>query len=263
VGDRREAEPTPEEIAWFADHFDSAPGQIVDFLASDGISLEGARVADVGSGDGIVDLGLCLRARPEQLVGFDIVPTDRPALLERAREAGAVQELPVHLEFLACAERHLPADDASFDYVVSWSTFEHVVDAAATAAEIARILKTHGVLFLQLYPFFHSGPGSHLWTWFPDGYAQLLLDPDEVERRVEAEAWRASNEWRRDRLADFRSLNRLTVDSLQGSLTDAGLVISKVELITQPFHVPAGLQAYRITDLGITGIKLLAYKPPA
>jgi SAM-dependent methyltransferase len=263
VGDRREAAPTPEEIAWFADHFESAPAQIVDFLASDGISLEGAHVADVGSGDGIVDLGLALRARPERLVGFDIVPTDRAALLTTAREAGAVEALPEHLEFAACEERHLPADDASFDFVVSWSTFEHVVDAGATAAEIARVLKNYGVLFLQLYPFFHSGPGSHLWTWFPDGYAQLLLDPDEIERQVEAEAGRASDEWRRDRLADFRSLNRLTVDGLQGALNDAGLVISKVELITQPFHVPEGLQSYRVTDLGITGIKLLAYKPPA
>lgn len=260
MGDRRGVEPTPEEIAWFADHFESAPAQIVDFLASDGITLEGARVADVGSGDGLVDLGLWFRARPEQLVGFDIAPTNRAALLARARDAGAMQELPEGLEFRACEDRYLPADDASFDYVVSWSTFEHVVDAAATAAEIARILKTHGVLFLQLYPFFHSGPGSHLWTWFPDGYAQLLLDPDVVEQRVEDEAWRTSDEWRRDRLADFRSLNRLTVDSLQDALTDAGLVISKVELITQPFHIPAGLDSYRITDLGITGIKLLAYR---
>ena len=70
---------------WFADHHDAAPRAIIDFLGGDGISLEGLRVADVGSGDGVIDLGLVQRAAPAELVGFDIVPTNAETLLERAR----------------------------------------------------------------------------------------------------------------------------------------------------------------------------------
>jgi SAM-dependent methyltransferase len=249
-------------LTWFEDHFAGVPAQIVDFLAADGISLTGACVADVGSGDGVVDLGLCRLALPERLVGFDITRTDPDALLTRARGAGVTDSLPDNLEFLECGERSLPADDASFDFVVTWSTFEHVVDPAATAHEIARVLRPHGGLFLQLYPFYRSGPGSHLWTWFPAGFAQLQLDPAAIEERVESERARSTDEWRRARLADFRSLNGLTVDGLQEAICSAGLVIAKVDFITGAFHVPRDLSDQRLTDLGITGIKLIAYKPP-
>jgi SAM-dependent methyltransferase len=253
----------PEEQTWFVDHFEGAVAQILEFLGSDGISLEGAHVADVGSGDGIIDLGLCLGARPARLVGFDIARTDRDALLAQARAEGIADELPAALEFVECRDRSLPADDASFDFVVSWSAFEHVVDPHATASEIARVLRPYGVFFLQLLPFYRSIHGSHLWTWFPEGFAQLRLDAAAIEDRVESEPWRSSSAWRRDRLTDFRSLNGVTVDQLQDAIVDAGLVISKVELMTQAFHVPPELGRHRITDLGITGIKLLAHKPPA
>jgi len=53
------------ELGWFEDHFSSAASQILDFLGADGISLQGKRVADVGCGDGIIDLGLVELAAPE------------------------------------------------------------------------------------------------------------------------------------------------------------------------------------------------------
>jgi len=260
-GDHDAGGTSPAEQAWFAEHFENVPAQIVDFLGGDGISLEGLHVADIGSGDGIIDLGLMLRARPASLTGFDVQPTNPDALLETARGGGAVSDLPPGLEFLACEQDRVPAPDASFDYVVTWSTFEHVGDPVQSAAEIHRILRPGGGLFLQLYPFYRSGPGSHLWTWFPEGFAQLLMEQDEVEARVAAEPERSTDEWREDRLADFRSLNGVTVDGLQDAIVASGLVIAKVELLTGAFHVPRELTHHRLTDLGITGIKLLAYKP--
>lgn len=252
------------EREWFQEHFRDVPGQIIGFFAGDGIALEGRRVADLGSGDGIIDLGLTVQAKPASLTGFDVQPTDADALLARARRLGALDAaatLPTGLEFRPCDQAHVPAPDGSFDVVVSWSTFEHVGDPKTSAAEIARILVPGGFLFLQLYPFYQSRHGSHLWTWFPEGFAQLLLTPEEIEARVAAEPERSTEEWREARLADFRTLNRVTVDELQDALLAAGLVIAKVELMTGAFHVPRELLGHRLTDLGITGIKLLAYKP--
>ena len=255
-----EASASPER-EWFKEHFVEGPTQIVDFLDGDGISIEGLRVADFGSGDGIIDLGLMLRARPGSLTGFDVQQTDPAALLARARAEGVAEELPPGLEFLPCEQDRVPAPDASFDYVVSWSTFEHVVDPKQSASEIHRILRPGGGLFLQLYPFYRSAPGSHLWTWFPEGFVQLTMEPDEIEALVAADPGRSDDEWREDRLADFRSLNGVTVDGLQDAILAAGLVIAKVEFVTSAFHVPRELLHHRLTDLGITGIKLLAYRP--
>lgn len=71
--------------AWFVEHYEEAADQVIEFLAEDGLSLTGLRVADVGCGDGIIDLGVVHKAQPDQLVGFDVVPTDRDHLREFAR----------------------------------------------------------------------------------------------------------------------------------------------------------------------------------
>jgi len=243
---------------WFREHFHEVPNQIAEFFGSVGLTLEGHRVADVGSGDGIVDLGLVHRARPAQLVGFDIRPTDPASLSERARAAGVPDQLPAELSFQQCSDLALPCDDASFEYVVSWSTFEHVSDPAATAAEIGRILRPDGTLFLQLYPFFHSAHGSHLWTWFPNGFEQLSHAPDDIEAAIRAAPEVSTAEWLEDRLADFHSLNRLTVDELEDALERGGLRIRLVELMTHRFHVPDDIGRHRLLDLAVDGIKLLA-----
>jgi ubiquinone/menaquinone biosynthesis C-methylase UbiE len=257
--ERLSTEQLTDDAEWFRVHYVDGAGQILDFMGGDGLGIEGKRVADIGSGDGIIDIGLVHQGKPAALTGFDIVATDPQALLAAARAAGVADELPPELEFRKCEPTSIPADDDSFDVVTTWSTFEHVSDPEAVAFEIRRILRYEGVLFLQLWPFFRSEHGSHLWTWFPEGYAQLRLTPEEIEARIAAEPERASQKWARDRLVDFRSLNRLTVDGLEDALDKAGLTITKIELLTAPVHMPLDvLHDYRIVDLAISGIKLLA-----
>jgi len=110
-------------LPWFREHFDEAADAILEFLGGDHIELSGKRVADVGAGDGIIDLALALKGRPEQLVGFDIVDTDVGALRKLAKRAGVSGPLPDNLEFCRSDPRRIPAGDGSFDIVVSWSTF--------------------------------------------------------------------------------------------------------------------------------------------
>jgi len=57
----------------------------------------------------------------------------------------------------------LPFADASFDTVLLLEVLEHVADARAVLAEIARVLKTGGVLLLSvpfLYPL-HDAPHDY------------------------------------------------------------------------------------------------------
>ncbi len=243
---------------WFREHYEDAPRQIVNFFDDEALSFTGARVADIGSGDGIMDLGLMHQAAPDYLAGFDIHRTDETALLEVARAAGVADKLPDGLEFFECEDRHIPAEDHSFDRVISWSTFEHVKDPTAVVREIRRILRPTGILFLQLYPFFRSAHGSHLWTWFPEGFAQLRMTREEIEARVRQEPDRSSAAWAHGRVEDLRSLNEITLDGLQDALYQGGLTVTKVELLTSPLHLPLDLQQYRIADFVISGIKLVA-----
>ena len=84
--------PLAERDKWFWDHYTWAVAQMTEFLAAGGISLAEQRVADVGCGDGIIDLGLAHRERPARLVCFDIVPTDTGKLLARAASQGVPAE---------------------------------------------------------------------------------------------------------------------------------------------------------------------------
>ena len=169
---------------WFWDHYDWAVGELIAFLAEDGFDLTGCDVADVGCGDGIIDLGLVHRVQPRRLVGFDVNPVREDLLLERAAAARVADELPPSLEFTVCEAEKLPAADDAFDAVVTWSAFEHIDDPSVVLTEIRRVLRPDGVLFLQLWPFYGSQHGAHLDDWYPDGFVQYQRDADAIERDV-------------------------------------------------------------------------------
>jgi SAM-dependent methyltransferase len=243
---------------WFEEHYREAPQQIVDFLAGDGLSLTDLTIGDIGCGDGIIDLGLFTLARPLRLIGFDIQPTDTAALLADARRAGHdFAALPEGLEFRTNAGTSLPADDATFDVLVSWSTFEHVADPVALLREMRRVLKPGGVLFLQIWPLYWSEHGSHLWPWYPEGYAQLDHDDDEIQRRLrDAEPGREADV--AFVLDEFHHLNQITADGLQRALLAADLFVMKFELLTGATRITRYHARRPLSELGITGIKLIA-----
>lgn len=254
------AAPTDVEPAtapWPEESYTTAVDHVLRFLGDEGIDLRGAVLADIGCGDGVMDLGLAHKAAPELLVGFDIAPVDTAGLLARARERGLTDRLPANLRFETCGADRLPAGDASFDCLFSWSAFEHVVRPVAVLAEMRRVLRPDGVLFVQVWPFFHSKHGSHLWDWFPEGFAQLLHEPAEVEREVRAFPEKGPA-WVDNLLSAFRELNRVTVDDLQRALLLAGFRVTKLELETETVHIPPELAHLPLSSLAVSGVKLLA-----
>ena len=56
----------------------------------------------------------------------------------------------------------------------------------------------------------------------------------------------------------YESCNRSPSTSSATSLVDAGFFISKVELMTNVFHVPAELQRTPLSLLSTAGVQLLA-----
>lgn len=251
---------------WWRAHYVEAAGTVIDFFGGDGISLTGKRIADIGCGDGIIDLGVTMAAKPDRLVGFDIQTTDVAELGRRAADQIGLAELPDNLFFATSDEVGLPAEDASFDFVISWSAFEHIADPVAVLREVRRILVDDGVLFIQLWPFYNSAHGTHLVDWYPDGFAQFKHSNADILRTVRQAGPPAMAT---EMLEVYRTLNGITADDLQLALWRAGFRIVKVALDSESVHIPDEAAHLPLSTVAISGIKLLAVKavptdgPPA
>ncbi len=258
---RQRRQPKTPESQWFWDHYEWAANEIADFCEQGGVNLTDAGIADIGCGDGIMALGLSERVRPRSLVGFDIVPTNAEQLLTRARAEGAVDTLPDGLEFRTSTPQATPAADEEFDFVYSWSAFEHITEPVSVLREIRRILRPTGHFFLQLWPFYHSPRGSHLWDWFDDEFHHLKTSaPDAVATMSASD--RHSPEWTQYMSREFEHLNRITLDELQRCVIAAGFDVHRLELLAAPVHLTPELARYSWADLGIGGVKLIALPRP-
>jgi SAM-dependent methyltransferase len=240
---------------WFSEHFEEAAGEVLSFLGGSEISIEGKRVADVGCGDGIIDLGLVLKGRPAELIGFDLMPVDREALVRAARAAGVAEELPAELGFMLSGATEIPAPSDDFDVIVSWSTFEHVDDPVGLLREVRRVLRPEGCFFLQLWPFYDSEHGGHLWPHYEGAFPHLLEKYERILERVQGR--RATNP-RIGAEEEYHSLNRITLDDLQRALMVSGLAVAKLKLLTEAVHIPPELSHRSLSELGIGGVELLA-----
>lgn len=102
--------------------------------------LSGLTAADVGCSAGFIADELA-GAGAARTYGVDI---DVPGLRAARTRFGD------HVQFVCSAGQALPFPDASLDVVVFNHIYEHVVDPDAVIADIKRVLKPDGVLYLGL-----------------------------------------------------------------------------------------------------------------
>jgi SAM-dependent methyltransferase len=107
------------------------------FLGRD--SLAGLRLLDIGCSGGIVASELYKRGAT--VIGADI---DVPGLAKAQARYGD------SISFLCSDAEQLPIGTGTVDVVVLNHIYEHVVDPAALAAEVARVLAPSGVAYLGL-----------------------------------------------------------------------------------------------------------------
>jgi SAM-dependent methyltransferase len=240
---------------WFKEHYDDAADEILDFLGGDGLTLEDRRVADIGCGDGIIDLGLAIKGNAGELVGYDLMDVDTGALLRAAQGAGVADALPPQLRFERSEPTSLPAPDDYYDLVVTWSVFEHVDDPVGLLREVRRVMAPHGTLFLQVWPLYDSEHGGHLWPHYDEAFPHLLRSDEQILREVEG---RQGTDPRRSADDEYRSLNKITLDELHRALLVNRFAVSKLKLLTQAVHIPRPLWNRSLADVGIGGVELLA-----
>jgi ubiquinone/menaquinone biosynthesis C-methylase UbiE len=117
--------------------------QIADEVA--GLALEVAphprRVLDVGCGTGYLLRKLAAMLPSAQILrGVDAAP--------RMIETAQATTIDERLTFVVGIAENLPYDDASFDLVVSTTSFDHWHDQRRGLAECARVLEPEGHLVL-------------------------------------------------------------------------------------------------------------------
>jgi SAM-dependent methyltransferase len=122
------------------------------WLRQEGAGAGGARVLDVGSGDGSYAAYFPAAA---EYVGFDI--PDNP----RADVHGYAESLP------------LP--DESFDVVLCIQVLEHVDDPAAVVRELRRVVRPGGRVLASTHgtQVYHPSPADH-WRWTATGLERLF-----------------------------------------------------------------------------------------
>lgn len=247
--------PDDRAAQWFREHYFEAADKVLQFLGEDGITLTGLKVADIGCGDGIIDLGVASRGGPAVLVGYDLNLTDLAHLQEQAHRSGVSDKMPSGLSFEGSETRAIPAPDDEYDVVFSWSAFEHIEDPVAISREIRRILRPDGVLMLQLHPFYLSEHGPHLWRWFPKGFQHLLRSLEEL--RAETSSRAGENDPEASATLNAY-LSGTSLDDLQRALLAGGLRTTKIQLMGGSIQVPPPLAHYSLMDLVVSGVNLLA-----
>ncbi len=136
------------------------------FLGRD--DLKGMTVADIGCSAGFIADELA-KAGAETTYGFDI---DAPGL-EKAKERFGEQ-----VKFVNAPGEKMPLPDESLDLVVFNHIYEHVVDPDAVIAEVHRVLKPEGVVYLGLANKFQPIEPHYnlpLLSWLPQGLADRYI----------------------------------------------------------------------------------------
>ncbi|MSU55781.1 MAG: class I SAM-dependent methyltransferase [Candidatus Taylorbacteria bacterium] len=102
----------------------------------------------------------------------------------------------------------LPFKDSSVDAVISESVLEHVKDPIRAVAEMRRILKPGGLLYIVV-PFiigYHSSPGDY-YRWTTSGMRELLKEFKEQELGIAVGPTNALTYILREWLATLFSFN--------------------------------------------------------
>jgi SAM-dependent methyltransferase len=127
------------------------------------------RTLEFGCGDGMVSAYLARRGRHAIAVDVSAARFD-----PRAAEAG--------VEFQKSDAARTALENSSFDCVFSYNAFEHVADPEAVLAEMTRITRPGGIIYLSFGPLYWSAFGEHAYRSLPIPYCHCLFPLDTINR---------------------------------------------------------------------------------
>jgi SAM-dependent methyltransferase len=239
LSERTSYSPRPD---WDDEHYSAAAEKKLKrtrkFLAEFarwGGRIEGARVLDVGCGDGINALLIALQP-VQRVVGIDLeLPlVEAVERRERARRLTAevcrkvgldgvlddiLHGLPLRL--MKMDARAMEFADGSFDFVMSRSAIEHIIPVEMALAEMARVVRPGGLIHLSTDPYF-SPRGCHKSGVVDIPWAHARLSLDEYRRFVTA---REGEKRALKRCRRLQTLNPYTIRQWRETIEEGGFEI--------------------------------------
>lgn len=254
------------ERRWVFDHYVGVVNEFASFCGLDRQTAKDKNFLDVGCGDCITDYGM-LRLPFASVTGLDIVPEAQknlPGLPDRIRKAGLKPPKDVtrfkHVHYNGV---DFPFNDQSFDIVFSWSAFEHVADVEGVLREMHRVLRDDGFAFVQVYPWYATRQGSHLTDYIQDPYFHLRWNEVDIRHAVEraAEQHPAAKDFILGHLwSEYLNLNKISADDFYEAAKRAGFVARKASLIHFADDISTAPVDYKLSELMVSGIKLVLTK---
>lgn len=253
---------------WFHRHFCHAAVVIADSFLARSPLLHG-RILDVGAGEGITDLGLFMRYRPQELVAMDIVDylKDLPRV---ARDNDLpLESLPEGFTFVQGSCANIPYAEASFDVVISWGSVEHIAGGyRRTLDEIWRVLKPGGLFFVNP-GLYYSAYGSHLGEFSDEPHLHLKISDEQLHelvmntppRIMDRAGFDVSNAdyWR-----FYKELNRIRVADFEIEMKEYGYHIVRAAIrVNDMVEYSPELQSHSILDLAVEDAFFTLQKPQA
>ncbi len=189
--------------------------------------LRGARMLDVGCGDGALACAAALRGA--QVTGLD----PDPAMLAAARSRAAL--VGVAAKFVEGRMERLPFPDAAFDVATAITVLCFVSDAAGAVREMARVLRPGGCLVI-----------GELGRW--NSWAGV--------RRLRG--WLGSTTWKAARFRGAAELRALAEQAGLSVITMRGAIFYPPLGLLARLMAPLDLWLGRLTTLGAAFIALRA-----
>jgi 2-polyprenyl-3-methyl-5-hydroxy-6-metoxy-1,4-benzoquinol methylase len=264
---------------WLESHFTLVPREVLDFFEGDGISLENSKILDVGTGDGLIGLGLAAQANCE-VIGIDPLPQDFEWLKQNA-PMSAEKFVQTKYSFFQTQDNDWSFLQNDYDFAISWSAGEHFDDFSEVTKSIHKALKPNGKYFFQTYPLWDSRWGHHLFEWVPEffhigkdfteihdyltkldstpnpillasGESSTVLDEILLDRNLTRE------DWLKLCMESLKSCNQISLQQMLSDIELCGFKIAKLEFITSGFHLLPNMPCE--IARGIEGVKLIANK---
>jgi SAM-dependent methyltransferase len=105
----------------------------------------------------------------------------RPLLGARTKSYVAVDLQMTPLVNVGAAVEALPFRDERFDFVICTQVFEYLPDPGLAVAEIKRVLRKGGILFLSAPSVFLRENNKEYWRFLPEALRHLLREFETVE----------------------------------------------------------------------------------
>ena len=136
----------------YGQEIDRRFSRVVEAVIDRASLRRGERVLDLGTGTGAAAIRAAVAVGVEgRVAGIDI----SQEMLKQARETAARLDLP-NVDFTEGRAEAIPAEAATFDVVLASLSLMYVIDRAAAAREISRVLRPGGRFVAAIW----SGPAS-------------------------------------------------------------------------------------------------------